>query len=207
MRKSILLVWILLFTSIACQAQNVEPMNKCIIKYSVNESENRSIEVQDSCEVLKDLMDSLIEDISLNVIFYDYPQNVYMSFADETDIGIAGLTYEVALKNGNGSALDDATLRAKLCDELVYASSKYKNSNLILSEPTVTKSDGVRSSTEVKWQIGTLKPGEERTISLNTIYSGKQNPEKAKTEFMLNARIWGFEIFKKNDEINEINQP
>jgi len=69
------------------------------------------------------------------------------------------------------------------------------------------QNDKAHNTSEIKWKIGTLQPGEERTISINAIYLDDELPKTDETEFKMNAQFWGYEILRKNDHIAEINPP
>lgn len=207
MCKLMLLICVLIYSSMVCQAQNASLTNKCVIEYNVNEIENKSILVPDACNILSDIIKSKIEDIYFRVEFYINPANVYVNFPDETNKSVSSLTYEATIKNEGNPALDNVTLEAKLCDGLVYASSKYKGNNNVFYKQAAIQNHKDHNTSEIKWNIGTLQPGEERTISINAIYLDDELPKTDKTEFKMNAQLWGYEILRKNDHIAEINPP
>ena len=82
MYKLVLLIWVFIFSAMVCQAQDASLKNKCLIGYSQNESNNESIEVSDTCEILKDIIKTKIEDdVTLSVNSYINPSVAYVTFS------------------------------------------------------------------------------------------------------------------------------
>lgn len=207
--KSILAIC-MICSVIVCQAQNVNTTCNCTIKFSANESEKDKICFEDVCKELErgemgKILQSKEDDIDINVV-YDESYTDYQALRGEFRIYVLRLTYIVTIENNiSNPILNNVTLEATLSDNLVYESSEYLGSDAYLYEPSVTQDDNTHTTSKVKWWIGTLEPGEKRTISFNTLYNHQEPPsEISETEFEMKAKLWGEDISKKNDKINQM---
>lgn len=188
----------------ACQAQNESLTDKCTIEYNVNQSVKKSIEEPDACSILKNIVKNKIDnDISIVTKFHTMDTDM-RNFLDNQNVVVKRLTYDIVLKNDGAPELDNVILETKLCGGLTYERSSYTEGTATFYEPTVIQNDISHTTSQVKWSIGKLMPGEERTISLDTLYLSGNPPEFTKTEFKMHATIWGYEILKQNDLIQPV---
>jgi hypothetical protein len=184
-----------------CQAQSVSTTCNCRIVFAANESENNLICFEDVCKELSSkelhkIIKSKVDDVHLNVAFDESNSNI-QELHGESNIYVIRITYVATIENSKSNPeLDNATLEAKLCDGVVYESSEYLGSNIFFYEPTVIQDDTTHTTSNVKWWIGKLAPGEKRTISLNVLYNYQEPPDIGDTDFRMDAQIWGKDIDK-----------
>jgi hypothetical protein len=200
--KSILLIWILICSAQVSQADSVNTICNCTIKFSANESIKDQICFENVCkelenEELSKIIQSKTDHIDFNAATEESNTD-RKALRGEVEIFVSRLTYIITIDNDiSNPTLNNVILEASLCDGLVYENSGYIENDAYFYEPSVTQDDINHTTSKVNWWIGSLSPGEKRTISLNTLYKVGESPKKEDTEIHLKAEIWGEDIYKK----------
>jgi hypothetical protein len=210
MSRSMLLICIVMCSAVVCQAQNVSTTCNCTIKFSANQSQKDLICFENVCkelekEELGKILQSKEEMVNIDVV-YTESNTDYEALRGDLGIYVIRLTYIITIDNNiSNPTLNDVTLEAKLCDNLVYESSEYLESDAYFYEPSITQNNDTHTTSKVNWWIGTLMPGEKRRIGLDTLYNYQEPPSGInKTKFLMTAKLWGKDISKNNIKISQI---